>query len=235
MLLRIKKDWALFWMRFAGMSKFGRIFSRFAVWFTPPYYGRCYLARLNEKGYISHRAVVHHDHLSLGKNIFIGDGVTIYKDERGGPVVIGDRVYLYGETYIQTGFQGAVRIGSDTHIQPRCQFSAYKGSISIGRNVEIAPGCAFYPYDHGFSHGEMISRQPLVTKGDINIGDGVWLGFGTIVLSGVRIGEGAVVGAGSIVTHDIPDEAIAIGSPAKVVKMRKDLVPTKENDLCSKF
>jgi acetyltransferase-like isoleucine patch superfamily enzyme len=49
------------------------------------------------------------------------------------------------------------------------------------------------------------------------------LGFGVIVLSGVRIGKGAVIGAGSVVTQDIPDNAIACGNPARVVKMRSDL------------
>ena len=50
-----------------------------------------------------------------------------------------------------------------------------------------------------------------------------WLGFGVIVLSGVSIGKGAAVGAGSVVISDIPDNAIAVGNPARVVKMRKDL------------
>lgn len=68
-----------------------------------------------------------------------------------------------------------------------------------------------------------MSKQPLETKGGIEIGDGAWLGYGVIVLSGVRIGESAVIGAGSVVTRDIPAGAIAVGSPARVVKMRSEL------------
>jgi acetyltransferase-like isoleucine patch superfamily enzyme len=63
----------------------------------------------------------------------------------------------------------------------------------------------------------------LQSKGSIVIGDEAWLGFGVIVLGGVRIGEGAVIGAGSVVTQDVPDGAIAMGVPARVVKMRSDL------------
>jgi len=70
---------------------------------------------------------------------------------------------------------------------------------------------------------ELIKNQPLQTKGGILIEDNVWLGFGVIVLSGVRIGKGAVIGAGSVVTDDIPAGAIAVGVPARVVKMRCDL------------
>jgi acetyltransferase-like isoleucine patch superfamily enzyme len=84
----------------------------------------------------------------------------------------------------------------------------------------IAPNCAFYPYDHGILPGKPIREQPLETKGDIIVGDEAWLAFGVIVLSGVKIGSGAVIGAGSVVTSDIPDGAIAVGAPARVVKMR---------------
>ena len=220
---RKSKDfWTRFWMHYAGLGFFGRIATRLATWFAPPFYERCYLARLNRKGYISPSATIHHSDLIIANNIFIGDHVVIYKDKDGGPVELGERVHLYGETYIQTGQGGNVKIGRDTHIQPRCQFSAYKASIDIGRDVQIAPGCAFYPYDHGILPDELICRQPLTTKGDINIGDDVWLGFGVIVLSGVRIGKGAVIGAGSVVTRDVPEGAIALGAPARVVRMRSD-------------
>ena len=131
-----------------------------------------------------------------------------------------DRVHLYGDTYIQTGDGGSVRIGRDTHIQPNCQFSGYKAAIEIGCEVQIAPRCAFYPYDHGLSLEEPIFKQALTTKGKITIEDDAWLGFGVIVLSGVRIGKGAVVGAGSVVSSSIPDGAIAVGVPARVVKFR---------------
>lgn len=111
-----------------------------------------------------------------------------------------------------------------TLIQPRCQISAYKGSVHIGKRGEIAPNCAFYPYDHSFSLGVPIRQQPLKSKGDIIIGDDVWLGFGVIVLDGVNIGNGAIVGAGSVVTKNIPENCMAVGNPAHIVKNRSALV-----------
>jgi len=178
---------------------------------------------MNRRGYVSPRATIHHDDLRLGSNVYIDDGVLIYQDKEGGPVELAEGVHLYRDTIIQTGAGGSVTIGPHTHLQPRCQLSAYKAPIHIGRQVEIAPNCAFYPYDHGFAPGEKISQQSLRTRGGITIEDDAWLGFGVIVLSGIRIGKGAVVGAGAVVTHEIPDGAIACGVPARVVKMRSDL------------
>ena len=159
----------------------------------------------------------------FGPNIFIGDRVVIYQDKDGGSVEFGERVHIYGETFIQTGSGGSLKIGDNSHIHPRCQISAYKSNIYIGNEVQIAPNCAFYPYNHGIEPGKLIQVQPLQSKGDIVVGDGAWLGFGVIVSDGVRIGKGSVVGAGSVVTDDIPDGGIAVGVPARVVKMRTDI------------
>jgi acetyltransferase-like isoleucine patch superfamily enzyme len=210
-------------MRCSGSGLLGRIATRLAVLPVAPYTSRFYLARLNPKGYISPNATIYHSDLHVGANIFIGDRVVIHRSSNGGSVELGDRVHLVEDIYIQTGQGGSLKIGSDTYIQPRCQFSAYLNQIEIGCGVQIAPNCAFYPYDHGYAPGELISKQPLKTKGPIIIDDDALLGYCVIVLSGVRIGKGAIIGAGSVVTRDIPDGAIAAGVPASIKKMRSDL------------
>ena len=209
-------------MRYAGLTHLGRIATWLASWFAPPYKSRCYLSHLNPHGYIAPSARIKHSDLRLGSHVYIGDRVVIFQSNSGS-VELGEEVQLYSDIIIETGDGGSVIIGAGTHIQPRCSLSAYKGSISIGCRVEIAPNCAFYPYDHSFAPKQRIRNQPFKTKGGIVLGDDSWLGFGVIVLDGVRIGEGAVVGAGSVVTKDVPDGAIAFGVPARVVKMRSDL------------
>jgi acetyltransferase-like isoleucine patch superfamily enzyme len=126
-------------------------------------------------------------------------------------------------THIFIGLGGYVTVGENSSIHPRCQLNANVSPIKIGCGVMIGPSCALYSYDHGIAPNMSIRKQPLQTKGGIVIDDDVWLGFGVIVLDGVRIGKGAVVGAGSVVTHDVPDNAIAVGVPARIVKMRSDL------------
>jgi len=208
-------------MRYADMSSAGRLAMRLAALFSPPYKCRNYLAHLTQRNYVSPKASVFHSNLQLEGNVFIGDGVTIHEARGGGTVRIGKGTHIHRDCIIETGQGGGLSIGEDTHIQPRCQFSAYKGAIEIGRWVQIAPNCSFYPYNHGFKSGELIKSQPVSTQGGIVIGDDAWLGVGVIVLDGSRIGNGAVIGAGSVVKSEIPDEAIAVGAPARVIKYRQ--------------
>jgi len=210
-------------MRNAGLGPLGRVASRLASCSSPPFYGRQYLAKLNKDGFISPSATIHHRDLQLNTGVFIDDRVLIYQDVDGGPVELDSNVLIYRDSIIQTGAGGSVSIGACSSVQPRCQLSAYKGSIQIGRDVQIAPNCAFYPYDHGILPEVLIRNQPLQTRGGIFIDDDAWLGVSVIVLDGVRIGKGAVIGAGSVVTRDVPDNAIAVGVPASVVKMRDEI------------
>ena len=210
-------------MRFAGPHCFGRFATRMAALCMPPYYGRIPLSRLNANGYVSPTAQICHSLLQTGKNIFLDDNVLIYQDADGGPVELGEAVHLYRDNILQTGQGGSISIGARTHIQPRCQLSAYAAALVIGRRVEIAPFCAFYPYDHGMVAGRPIRRQPLRSKGGIVIEDDVWLSTGVTVLDGVTIGQGAVVGAGAVVTRDLPAGSVCAGVPARVIKMRSAL------------
>jgi acetyltransferase-like isoleucine patch superfamily enzyme len=224
-----KWRWIRFWMRFADLSNSGRIATRFASWLAPPHKASVALAAMNPKGYIAPSAVIYHKNLHLGNNILVGDRVVIFQNKDGGTVEIGDGVQILRDTTIETGFGGSIRIGNNTSIHPRGQINAYKSSIEIGSGVEIAPNCAFYSYDHGFERNNFIRKQPLQTKGKIVVADHAWLGVGVIVLSGVRIGKGAVIGAGSVVTQDIPIGGIAVGNPARVIKIRGDIFPQNSN------
>lgn len=103
-------------------------------------------------------------------------------------------------------------------------------NLTIGNFCSIGEGVKFLlNVDHPI---HTISTYPFkvrylesvpseaISKGNIQIDDDVWLGYGATVLSGVHIGQGAVVAAGAVVTGDVPPYAIVGGVPAKVIKYR---------------
>lgn len=216
----LRTRWTVFWMRRSSASHWGRLAMRLASWGQPPYKARRHLARWGRNGYVAPGAVLYCADLTLANGCFVDEHVTIFQHPGGGPVQLGPRVHLYRGCIVETGPGGSLSVGEDTHIQPRCQFTAFAGPIRIGARVQIAPNCAFYPYGHRFDAGASIVEQPLHTKGGILIEDDAWLGVGVTILDGVTIGAGAVVGAGSVVTRDVPAQAIAVGVPARVVGQR---------------
>ena len=71
--------------------------------------------------------------------------------------------------------------------------------------------------------GKLVGDVEAMTKGPIVLEDGVWIGYGATVLSGVTLGKGSVVGAGALVCGDVPSYAIVAGIPAKVIRYRFDV------------
>jgi acetyltransferase-like isoleucine patch superfamily enzyme len=215
------QSWARFWLRFSGGRGLGRLAARLAALPAPPHKGRVVLAQMSPRGFIEPTATIYHSGLSLGKGCYIGDRVMLFQRKEGGVIRLADRVYLYRDVILETGMGGTIDLGAGTSLHPKTQLHANVSDIRIGQGVMIASNCSLYSYDHGTRADQPIKGQPLRSKGPIVIGDEAWLGDGVRVLSGVTIGKGAVIAAGSIVTRDIPEQAIACGSPAEVLKWRK--------------
>jgi len=218
---RIKRAYIKFWMHHAGHDKKGKIAAWMATLSVPPYYGRSVLANIGSRGFISPYASVSHESLRMTTGAYLDDGVLVYQDKGGGSVNLAENVRIYRHTIVQTGKGGSIFIGKDTAFQPRCQISAYAANIRIGEKVQIAPNCSFFSYNHGIAMDRPIWGQELTSRGDIVIGDDVWIGVGATILDGVNIGEGAVVAAGAIVRDNVDAAAIVAGIPAKVVGFRR--------------
>lgn len=90
--------------------------------------------------------------------------------------------------------------------------------VVFGKNVLTANGVYVSDNLHGFEDIHTpIMDQPVRFKAEVHIGDGTWIGENVCII-GAKIGKNCVVGANSVVTRDIPDYCVAVGSPAKVIK-----------------
>ena len=105
----------------------------------------------------------------------------------------------------------------ELHLYGHVDFSTEPWIITIGKNVYITDGCKFITHDGGTLILRQYEPDLEITK-PIVVGDNVYFGNNVIVLPGVTIGSNVIVGAGAVVTKDIPDNSVAVGVPAKVIK-----------------
>ena len=116
---------------------------------------------------------------------------------------------------------GDVIIGDYTRIGLH---STIIGPVCIGNHVNLAQGITITALNHNFSDAtKRIDEQGITTK-PVVIKDDVWIGANAVVLPGVTIGSHAVVAAGAVVTHDVSDNTVVGGVPAKVISTTPELL-----------
>jgi acetyltransferase-like isoleucine patch superfamily enzyme len=138
-------------------------------------------------------------------------------------ISVGSGVYVGAGSWLQV-LAGdddgvALTLGDGTEIAGRCVLSA-ASSIRIGNRVLMARGVYIADHSHAFADtGRPVLAQGITDVKPVEIGDGAWLGENVVVGPGVTVGRGAVVGANSVVLEDVPDFAVAVGAPARVVRL----------------
>lgn len=141
--------------------------------------------------------------IAFGKNSTFGRGTTFYAPN-------------------------AMHIGNNVYIGKYCSLET---DIEIGNNVLIANNVGLIgKYDHDYSCvGKSIKDSPWIGDSNYNfkgkdlkiiVEDDTWIGYGAVVVSGVKIAKGSIVAAGSVVLKDVPAYSIVAGNPAKVVASR---------------
>ncbi len=135
-------------------------------------------------------------------------------------IQIGDNCSFGIGIFLNCGANSYIKIGNNVGINDYAYISSLY-NIEIGDNSRIGEFVSIRDNEHVFSEPDVpIHLQGFYGK-PIKIGSDVWIGRGVFIGKGVEIGNGAVIGANSVVTKSIPPLAVAVGSPAKVIKFRK--------------
>lgn len=114
---------------------------------------------------------------------------------------------------------GTVRIGKGSEIGERCRISI-ANSLEIGDKVLLSPNVYITDCDHEYRNIDApVMDKGIVQKGHkVSIGDGSYIGINSVIVGNVKIGKHCVIGANSIVTKDVPDYCVAVGSPTKILR-----------------
>ena len=135
---------------------------------------------------------------NFGKSPIIGRNVRLYRVHAlsKGTISIGDRILLANSVNID-----------------------YSGGVVIHDDVWFSEGVHIHTHTHLLTSKRILRLPEEIVTNNIVISKGVWFGDGAKVLPGVGyIGENSIIGAASVVTHDIPDNVVVAGNPARVIK-----------------
>lgn len=133
---------------------------------------------------------------------------------------LGHYVVVGAGSWLEAGDEGRIELHDGVRLTSRCTITSQR-SVIIERDVLIAAGV--YISDHSHERGDAvvpIGLQGTTAAEPVLIKSGAWLGQNVVVLPGVTIGRNAVIGANSVVRDDVPDLAVAVGAPARVIDTR---------------
>ena len=148
---------------------------------------------------------------------FVGPDVT-FEIGRDAVVRLGRWSWLGHGTKIRA-HEGEVSIGAKTVLGQECTISSFQ-HVSIGRECILADRVMLIDFDHGVTEVERPIRLQGIYKRDVDVGHNCWIGYGASILRGAQVGDNCVVGTSSVVTHDVPDNAVVGGVPARLLRMR---------------
>jgi len=146
--------------------------------------------------------ILNPSYISIGDRVSVRDGIRL-------------EVVLSNDEMVP-----CLSVGDNTNIEQNVHIVCHS-CIRIGRNVSITGHCAIVDVTHPFDDvhdARKIGARIKHEQSFVEIGDGTFIGYGTVILPNVRIGTYVVIGANSVVANDIPDYSVAAGVPAVVVK-----------------
>lgn len=147
-------------------------------------------------------ALFNEQYIQIGEGTLFGPQITLSAGMVPGQEMVSNPVIAVGDRCL---------IGKGSGIVGHLE-------IRIGNDVWTGHHVYITDQNHGYEDLAVPISQQVMQERPVSIGDGSWIGHGTVVLPGARIGRHVVVGANSVVTGDLPDNCVAAGAPARVIR-----------------
>jgi bifunctional UDP-N-acetylglucosamine pyrophosphorylase/glucosamine-1-phosphate N-acetyltransferase len=204
--------------------------------------------RINERWMLTGVTIVDPDTTYIGSDVSVGQDTTVYPNThlRGKTTIgahcaigpntiiedcqIGDRCKVLASVLEQAVMEDGSDIGPFGHLRKGarlCQ-GAHMGNFGEMKNSTLGPGAKMGHFSYlgdaqvgaeaNIGAGTITCNYDGKQKHRTEIGEGAFIGSDTMLVAPVKVGKGAKIGAGSVVTHDVPDGAVAYGVPARVKK-----------------
>ena len=163
---------------------------------------------------------------SIGQITTISKGCNIVG---GGNITIGNRCVIGKLTTLSCwnripGHIPNLTIGNTVSIGEGCHITC-ANEIIIGDGSLLGKYITITDNSHGESVIDQLDITPisrkLSSKGPVVIGERVWIGDKVTILPSVKIGNGSIIGSNSVVSKDIPENCVAVGNPAQIIKLIK--------------
>ncbi len=146
--------------------------------------------------------IFNESYIHIGSNTMIGEHVALSAGMMPGQKCLTNPVVKIGDRCLIGRGSGIVG-----HL-----------SIDIGNDVWTGHNVYITDQSHDYADVSIPISQQSQPERAVSIGEGSWLGHGVVVLPGAKIGKHVAVGANSVVTGELPDYCVAVGSPARVIK-----------------
>jgi acetyltransferase-like isoleucine patch superfamily enzyme len=154
-------------------------------------------------------------------NIILGSGVMVDPTTSLNNVKLADRVKIAKYCSVFGSKEHPLEIGAGTIIAMFSIINGYSAPVVIGDNVSIAQNVNIMA-DSGPNASPALMRLFPIVKDGVVVGDGCWIGAGSIVMPGVHLGSFCIVAANSFLNSSFEDYSIVGGSPARLIRMLSD-------------
>ncbi|MBO1512361.1 acyltransferase [Metabacillus bambusae] len=139
---------------------------------------------------------------------------------------IGKFVFIRKNASLRIDFNGVLSIGDNVFINDNCNINCVN-KIVIGKKTKIAPNVCINDHDHNYKH----TTDDHLIRGEVIIGENVWIGSNVVILRDTIIGDNAVIAAGSVVKGEVPSNTLFINKRENIIKniIKKEKYVVKAN------